>query len=513
MTFTPEEKTVLKERIRLSETCLVDFRYYLLTNGKDEVHPPAYHYEWSDILLREKDNFAVEAFREAGKGQIVLRSYPLHSLMFPSVNNDYIVLIKQNATLASQKLLELETEYLTNPVLCANLVKVQQKSASIFSVDVKDAEGNIHNIRIEAYGKGSSIRGLSNVDRRPRIVILDDPQDTEDARSDTVLEADWNWFLGDVMFLGQKTRIFLIGNNLGEKCIIERVFNSAKELGFQIRKIAILDDNGSSNWPEKFPLSGINKQKESFSSLGQIDVWMRERMCVATSEETRVFNLKDFPRYSYLYVENIIRGHNIFITVDPASSTKNTSDYRAICVNAVSEQNIWTIIDFPYGRWKSDEFIDQLFNTVIKWTPYLSGSRRLPVGIEKGHFKQVLEPFIYKEMQRRNVYFDIREIEHVSIGSKLERVKMLSPLVKAHSIQLPEQSIWLSELECELTGVTKDGFKSLNDDLIDALAMQQQIAQSPVAGRQNRSAIIEEVPASAYHPLSSKYDKEYSGVL
>jgi predicted phage terminase large subunit-like protein len=135
------------------------------------------------------------------------------------------------------------------------------------------------------------------------------------------------------------------------------------------------------------------------------------------------------------------------------------------------------------------------------------------VGIEKGHFKQVLEPFIYKEMQRRNVYFDIREIEHVSIGSKLERVKMLSPLVKAHSIQLPEQSPWLSELECELTGVTKDGFKSLNDDLIDALAMQQQIAQAPVAGRQNRSAIIEEVPASAYHPLSSKYDKEYQGVL
>ena len=44
------------------------------------------------------------------------------------------------------------------------------------------------NVRIEAYGKGASIRGLSNKDRRPKILILDDIQDLEDARSETVTE-------------------------------------------------------------------------------------------------------------------------------------------------------------------------------------------------------------------------------------------------------------------------------------------------------------------------------------
>jgi len=510
--FTPEEKKVLKERISLSEGCLVDFRYYLLTNGKDEVRPPKYHYEWSDILLKEKDNFAIEGFRESGKGQIVLRSFPLHSLMFPSTDRDYIVLIKQNATLAAQKLLEIENEYLTNPALSSNLVEVKQKSSSIFSVDVKDAEGNIHNIRIEAYGKGSSIRGLSNIDRRPKICILDDPQDTEDSRSDTVLDSDWNWFLSDVMFLGQHTRIFLIGNNLGEKCIVERVFNAAQELGFQTRKVAILNEQGEPNWPEKFPLVEIDKQKEAYRRVGEIDVWMRERMCEATSQESRVFDKNDFIRYSYLYVDKIIKNHNLFITVDPASSVNKSACYRAICVNAVSEQNIWTIVDFPYGRWKSDEFIDKLFETVIKWTPSLGGARRMPVGIEKGHFKQILEPFIHKEMQRRNVYFEIFPIEHASVGSKLERIKMLAPRFKAHSIQLPELSPWLAELESELLGVTIDGFKSLYVDLIDALAMQQQIAKAPVISRQNMSGGIDEVPASAYNPLNASYSKEFQEV-
>ena len=508
MVFTPQETEILKERINLSRNCLVDFRYYMLVNGKDDVQPPAYHYDWSRILLEEKDNFAIEGFRESAKGQIVLRAFPLHCLMFPSTDRDYIVLIKQNATLAAQKLLEIENEYLSNPALKANLVEVKQKSASIFSADVKDAEGIIHNIRIEAYGKGSSIRGLSNIDRRPKICVLDDPQDTEDARSDTVLDADWNWFLSDVMFLGQKTRIFLIGNNLGEKCIIERVFNAAQELGFQTRKIAILNEQGESNWPQMFPLAVIEKQRESYRRVGQVDIWMRERMCEATTAENRVFDKADFVRYSYLYVEKIIHNNNLFLTVDPASSVNKSACYRAICVNAVNENNMWTIADFPYGRWKSDEFIDKLFETVIKWSPFLSSARRMPVGIEKGHFKQILEPFIYKEMQRRNVYFEIIPIEHASVGSKLERVKSLATRFKAKSVQLPEFSPWLAELETELLGVTVDGFKSLYVDLIDALAMQQQIAKAPLTGRKNFNGQIDEIPESAFNTLNGNYSRE-----
>jgi len=504
--MTPEKEAELIRRTQMSYQNLVPFRYFLLNNGKDEVEPPQFHFEWSDILLKEKDNFAVEGFRESGKGQIVLRAFPLYCLRFPSADRDYIVLIKQNTDLASQKLLEIENEYLTNPALNSNLVEVKQKSARIFALDVKDVSGNIINIRIEAYGKGSSIRGLANIDRRPRVCVLDDPQDTEDCRSDTVLDADWKWFLSDVMFLGQHTRIFLIGNNLGEKCIVERVFNAAMELGFQIRKVAILNKQGEPNWVEKFPLVEIEKQRESFRKVGQIDTWMRERMCEATSEESRIFNKKDFIRYSYLYVDSIIRDHNIFVTVDPASSINKSACYRAMCVNAVSEQNMWTIVDFPYGRWKSDEFIDELFKTVIKWTPYLGGARRIPVGIEKGHFKQILEPFIYKEMQRRNIYFDIVPIEHASVGTKLERVKMLAPRFKAHTIQLPELSPWLAELETELEGVTIDGFKSLYVDLIDALAMQQQIARAPIKGRADRQGGIEEV--KDYNPLTGNYGRQ-----
>lgn len=480
--LTKEQEKQLSERIKLARTNLVDFRYYMLLNGKDDVNPAPFHLEWSNILINEKDNFAIEGFRESGKGQIVLRAFPLYCLMFPSPDRDYIVLIKQDQDLAWDKLIEIENEYLTNPLLNQNLVQVKQKSGRVFSVDVKDVYDKVINVRIEAYGKGQSIRGLANVDRKPRIVVIDDPQDIEDAKSDTVLDNDWTWFLSDVVFLSQKCRIFLIGNNLGDKCIVERIMNSPEELNFRIRRVPVLNEEGESQWPEMFPKEAIEKEKENYRKMGQVDIWMRERMCQSSSAETRVFDRNDVVPYSYLYVDSIIKGCNIFMTFDPASSQDKSACFRAICINAVTEDNRWIILDMPYGRWPSDVAIDKLFENVIKWTQSLPQRHRMRVGIEKGHYQQVLQPFLYREMQRRNIFFDPVPLEHIKVGTKLERIKMLGPRFKSHSILFPETAPWLAEMEAEMLGVTIDGFKSTYVDLLDALAMQFQIAVPPVRG-------------------------------
>ena len=195
-------------------------------------------------------------------------------------------------------------------------------------------------------------------------------------------------------------------------------------------------------------------------------------MCLATSEETRIFSNSNYRYYVPSTINRIVMDSNVWITLDPAYSQASTASYRVILVNAVDLDNNWFLADIPYGRWNPDELIDQLFKSVIAWKPK-------SVGIEKGLYKNVIEPFIYKEMSKRNVFFNIVEIEHAKRGSKLERVKMLAPRFKAHSIWFPQEASWLSELEMELAGVTKDGFKSLFVDLIDTLAMQEQIANAP----------------------------------
>ena len=483
-----EEERVVR-LYREAKRDLVKYRYLLLENDPEfEVVPADYHFNWSDMLLEEKDNMAVQGFRESGKSQYVLRSFPLYSLTYPSRKRDYIVLIKNNATLAEKKLKEIEEEYKTNGLISANKVTIKEQSAAVFSVDTKDASGEIINIRIEAYGKGSSIRGLSNKERRPKVVICDDLQDRDEMKGMSVPQDDWRWFMSDVYFLGKTCRIFLIGNNLGEKCIVERILNSKEDLNyktFRVPTIKTIETGEVSAWASQFKLEDIYKQREIFRRQGLLDIWQEEKMCVATSEETKTFKKIDRRYYVPALAEKIRQNCNVAACLDPASSKEVTAAFRAIVIKGIDKDNHWFILDVLYGRWQSDELIDKMFEAVIKW-------HFQDFGIEKGMLKQVIEPFIFKEMAKRNQFFNIVPIEHAKAGSKLERVKMLAPRYKAHTIWHPETAPWLAELESELDGVTKDGFKSLFVDLIDALSMHEQIGDAPV-----NSADIANLPREA----------------
>ena len=406
--------------------------------------------------------------------QLALRAFLLYAFTFPDESRDYIVLIKKNATLARAKIKEIEREYATNPLISGNKVKIRDESGDVFSVDVMH-EGKVRNVRIEAYGKGASVRGLANVDRRPKVVIIDDPQDVEDARSETVTETDWNWFLSDVMFLGKSSRIFLIGNNLGERCIVERIFameGKLEQIAFKTMRVPIINEQGLSTWAARYDVKDILKEKADYMKLGKLDIWLRERMCQSVDDELRIFNPSDYRYYPHTTIDKIMAECNRVGVLDPASSTEKSACYRAIVVAGCDCDNNWFVADVPYGRWDSVEMIDQIFASVQKW-----GLKEF--GIEKGIFKQVLEPFIYKEMAHRNIFFNIFPIEHAKVGSKLERIKMLQPRFHAHRIWFPEQAPWLAELRGELSGITKDAIKSLHVDLVDAMAMLGQVMKVP----------------------------------
>lgn len=464
-----------KNAAEMAQENLVNFRRIMLQTGKDEAASAPFHYRWSDKLLDSDKHQAIEGFRESAKGQIVLRSFPLYCLTFPDRDRDFIAIIKANKTQARAKLREIEREYETNPVISANCVKILEKSGDVFSVDVRDPqqpEGPPINIRIEGYGKGESIRGLANIDRRPKICILDDIQDIEDSRSDTVMDTDWDWFLSDVTFLGQFTRIFLIGNNLGEKCVVERAIANAEALGFETEKVRCANlDYTKSTWEAKYSIEEILAQKESYRAIGKLEVWIREKMCEAVSDETRIFQKTDFRYYVTSTIDKILMDCNRWMTIDPASSRSEKSDYRALVVNGVDSDNKWFVADISYGRYDAMTLIDELFRLVVQW-------ELKEVGMEEGEYKNVIEPFIHKEMSKRNIFFNIIPLKHGRMR-KEERIKMLQPRFKAHTIWFPEEASWLAELEAELMSFTMEGCKGLHDDLIDALAYQEQIAQPP----------------------------------
>ncbi len=465
------------EILSRSKKSLVEFRKNLLVNEpKKEVDAAPFHHEWSDLLLNGRDNFAVEAYRESAKSQYIARAFPIHCLVFPDERRDYVVFIKNTGDLAAAKLKDIWDEYMASPILRARLLKVHEQSGKVFDVTVQDAHGNPHRVRMEAYGKGSSIRGLSKQARRPKIVIIDDPQDLEDMESPTVLDKDWDWFLSDVKFLAQEVRVFMIGNNLGDKCIIERVSAFAAELKFKFIRLGVLDETGKPRWAARTTIEEVEEEKESYRAMGKLPIWLREKMCLAIDEETKLFKKRDFRIYQNTLKEEIVRSCNIFGSFDPAASMNPGSDFRAMVIVGIDSENKWYVLDISYGRFDPFTCIDEMFRLVLSYP-----RRNFQMfGIEKGALKDVYEPFILKEQTKRNQYFTIRDLD--ARTKKVERIKLLQPRFRAHSILFPESAPWLAELEAELEAISLDGTtRGMHDDLIDALAYIEQIGYAPTA--------------------------------
>lgn len=436
---------------------LVEYRSIFLPSP-DDVSPAGFHYEWSKELLRGDGHVAFEGFRESAKSSIILRAFPLYALTFPSERWNYIVVLKANMAQARKVLKGISNEYLGNKFINGRLLKVLKNTSDVFEVLV-DNNGEKMNILIEAYGKGASIRGLSNKDVRPSLIIGDDLQDSSDLLGENVPENDWDWFLGDVMFLGQSARIFLIGNNLGERCIIERVGKNADNLGFKFKRIPCADDAMTkSAWPEKQSIEEIIQERKDYEAVGKLDVWLREKMCVAVSDETRLFNDTMYRYYPSSLRDRLASEGEVLASLDPASSKRTDSCFRSITVGALMPDGHWYLLDNPYGRWDSVELMDRIFGCVRKW-----GIRDF--GVEKGQYQQFLEPVLYREMTLRKCRFNVTPLEHGKLGSKLERIKMLQPYFKSGAVWFPEGAEWLTEMRNELAGVTRDELKSEFVDL------------------------------------------------
>ena len=437
---------------------LVAFREEFIP-AKEDVEPAAFHEEWSEILLRGKGNFAIEAFRESAKTQIVIRANLLHALTFPQDNRSYLIIICATQTTASKKLQEVSREFLASESMRGLVSEIRDNSGIALEVHYHTGA----KVRIEAYGKGAAVRGLSWGAKRPDLVIIDDPQDEEDARSETVTVNDWDWFLSDVYFLGQSTRIFMIGNNLGERCIIEQVINFSKQLNFTTRRIPILDENGQSAWPSKWPVSEIEEERHNAEVLGKTDIWYRNKMCQCISPDSQKFKREYFKYYEKTPDLDTL---NIYTTVDLAISQKVNADYSAIVTVGVNSAGHWFVLDVEYGRYDPTTTIDAIFSAVQKWRP-------LCVGVEVVAYQAALQHFLQKEMPRRGIFFRITPLK--AEKKKEIRIDNIQPRFAVGTVWFKSGAMWLEKLEGELLAYPHGA----HDDVIDALAYMEQVAVAP----------------------------------
>jgi len=473
--ISKEDEAKLADGFARAYKSLVDFRKVFMTkDDAEEFTSPEYHHAWSDILLHSSDNYAIEGFRQSGKTSIVSGAFPLYCLRFPSAHRNYIVIIKANATQAEKRLKDIQNEFFENELINSGSKKPVESSSQCLLVDVySPKERRYIRVRIEAYGRGASVRGLNAREGRPKIILLDDIQDVGDMNSQTTLEQDFEWYDSDVRYLGVKSRIFFIANNLGKKCLIERIFENADAFGYKTMKVPVCDaEFTKSAWPDLISIEQIKQEKENSLQVGTLATWYRERMCEAVSDEMRVFHENTFQYYPYVNRGKMSADMNVFIRVDPAVGLKQANDPTVFLVGGFNADSNIFLLDGCHGNWTTKEKLDRLFSLCGRWNP-------INVGVENSKEGQLFIQAVRSEMPKRNVFFKIEEVTHGS-KQKETRILMLEPRFTERTVWFPDGRYdWLDELKEQLLGFTREGAKTLHDDYIDTLAYFLQKTYKP----------------------------------
>lgn len=470
--ITPE----MRANMSLETECfgsLVRFREVHLA-GEHDVPSAEFHHRWSDILLNGRSHYAIEGFRESGKDQIVFQANLMHAMTYPLSYRSYILMVGANKKDMAFKLKDITRQWQSeqHKDLRTNLVKVVEDSGDAFEALYSHGR----RVRIETYGRLGGIRGRVWGIKRPDIVILNDVQDPDDMRSDTIPETDWDWFLSDVMFLGKESRIFIIGNNLGARCIVERVIAHARAFNFQTMKVGIaesLEDDGTlvrvgkPTWPARHSVDEIRSGYLAFKSIGKADHYMREKMCINVAPLSRPLSSSKLTKIDIHDPDVIadVKGSRIYTLVDPAIGLKSTNDPTVIATIADATNGRRYVLEVDRRQRKASEQRDDIFRQVARW-----GSTA--VGIESVAYQKVLCEMVEEEQLRRGVTFPVVPIFPPSRQSKIFKiVNRLQPLLESGALCVPEDAAWLKVAEDEMDAIP-DGE---HDDIWDTVSMADDI--------------------------------------
>lgn len=146
-------------------------------------------------------------------------------------------------------------------------------------------------------------------------------------------------------------------------------------------------------------------------------------------------------------------GMNKYLLVDPASEKKKTSDYTAIWVIGLGQDNNYHVLDIVRDRLSLVERADAVFRMHRKWKP-------LEVGYEKYGMQADIE-HIKDRMRRENYYFNIVELGGQI--AKIDRIKRLIPSLSEGRWYFPQS-------------VFKTNYEGKVQDLIDIYINEEYLA-------------------------------------
>lgn len=359
----------------------------------------------------------------------------------------------------------------------------ESQSVSRWQVEYDDNGNKKKGAEYYAVGIDSSITG-----KRANGAIIDDPvKGIKEARSPVVQKSTLEWYKTDL-----RTRL------------LPEAFQIIIQTRWDVNDLAgsILpqDYDGRSGWVQArdgeqwyvINMPALAKESDILGRLPGEALWpdfytkkMVEQERVTQGERNFAALYQQMPvaeggnefKSEWIQYYDFLRGFNtsecnVYILVDPANEKKETSDYTAMIVVALSTDNNYYILDIVYDKLNPTERINKLIFLHKKWNQ--QAGKPPSVAYEKYGMMSDTH-FLKKAQATLNYRFPITEVG----GSmrKVDRIRRLIPLFQSKRFYLPHNIMYLNasgktvDLVNELIKNEMEHFPSAtHDDMLDALS-------------------------------------------
>lgn len=231
-------------------------------------------------------------------------------------------------------------------------------------------------IILKPIGPNSAIRGANIDNRRPDVMIFDDMQTRECAKSAVQAKELQDWLVGTVMKAKDPSRCtyIYVGNmypsvkldensnkgNANEltSCILENIKNNPEWTTLIVG--AILED-GTALWEEVRSLESLLDEYESDKSMGAEDIFFAEVLNDPTGSNLKLFDPSNVPSFDLDLDVSIPAAK--FIVIDP-SLNKKRSDKMPVCFCEMHD-GVVVVTEIETGRRTPREMIRHLINRCI----------------------------------------------------------------------------------------------------------------------------------------------------
>ena len=317
--------------------------------------------------------------------------------------------------------------------------------------------------------------------QRPKLATLDDLISSDDvARSPTMLSSIKNTIYKDVSkaLHPSQQKIIYVGTPFNEadplvEAINSRTWNKTVFPVCEHFDSLTTKETFKGAWAERFPFEYVKAEYDEAMDLGNPSYFFQELMLQISSEDERLVLDSDIKWYEERSsVTDNKQNYNFFIYTDFATSERKTSDYSIITVFAYGDDKKFRWVDGVMAKQDMWENIKALFRLVKEYNP-------MAVGVEVSGQQGGFIPWIYREMNERNVYFNIAsENNNGNAGirpstNKFARFNVVLPYFKQGKILFPKDYKYDPRLVHgvnEISRITKTGIKSRTDDFIDTIS-------------------------------------------